>query len=152
MRTLICEGFRVSQQQKVDISSLVQKYFPYRSPHERILRNPFLVGVLLINTECGTQDISLHVHAWRPSQGHARTVSLAYPLQLSGISLPSSSPKLSPSTQSRRLPTTITRQWTQVRPMVCHAMSPYAFPLMSAHVYNFILISCPLLHRPISLN
>ena len=35
------------QQQKVDIFSLNQKSFPYRSPNERILRNPFLVGILL---------------------------------------------------------------------------------------------------------
>ena len=50
-----------------DISSLAQKSFPYGSPHERILWNPFLVRVLLISIECEAQNISLYMHAWRPN-------------------------------------------------------------------------------------
>ena len=38
---------------------MVYKSFPYRSLHERILRNPFLVEVILISTERGAQDISI---------------------------------------------------------------------------------------------
>ena len=60
------------QQQMVNILSLSQKFFPYRSFHERIQQNPFLVGVLLISTKHEAQDISLYMQTWRPRphQGH----------------------------------------------------------------------------------
>ena len=60
MHTFIYESFGFLQQQRVDIFSLVQKFFPYRGLHECILRNLFLVGILLISTECGAQDISIY--------------------------------------------------------------------------------------------
>ena len=61
-------------------------------------------------------------------------------------------PKLTLSTYSCRLPTGVTCQWTQVRPTGLFGMSLYAFPSVSVHIYNFIPISCPLLHSFISLS
>ena len=75
------------QQQMVDIFFLDQKYFPYRSPHERILRDPFLIGILLSNTKRGEQDIPLYTKLWVASKPVSR--SSTYPIypNFSGVSL-----------------------------------------------------------------
>ena len=41
----------------------------------------------------GAQDVSLYMHAWRPSLGYVGTVSLAHTLQLNVVSF-SSSPQV----------------------------------------------------------
>ena len=66
------------QQQRVDLFSFKQKSFPYRSPHERILRDPFLIGILLSNIKRGEQDIPLYTKSWIASKPISR--SLAYPI------------------------------------------------------------------------
>ena len=38
------------------------------SHNMRILREPFLVRILLIRVNREAQDVSLHTHAWRPSK------------------------------------------------------------------------------------
>ena len=38
----------------------------------------------------GAQDISLYMHAWRPSLGYVGTVSLTYTLQLNVVNFSSS--------------------------------------------------------------
>ena len=85
------------QQQRVDIFSLVQKSFPYRSPYKRILRNPFLVRVLLISTKCEAQDISLYTQMWRPSKAMSGSSASLTPFSFIGVSFPSSLPKVLPS-------------------------------------------------------
>ena len=53
----------------------------------RILRDPFLVGIPLIRVSRGAQDVSLYIHAWRPSKAMSN----------------SSNVYLSPSTSFRQL-------------------------------------------------
>ena len=66
------------QQQRVDLFSFDQKSFPYRSPHERILRDPFLIGILLSSIKCGEQDIPLYTKSWIASKPVSRLP--AYPI------------------------------------------------------------------------
>ena len=64
MHTLICEVLGFLQWQEINLLSLGQKSFPYRSLYECIWWNPFLVGVLLSSTKRGTQDNSLYMQMW----------------------------------------------------------------------------------------
>ena len=71
MCTLVCEVFRGFLQQ-VGLTFvpwhegffLVEKIFI--TTH--ILRDPFLVGIPLIRVSREAQDVSLYIHAWRPSK------------------------------------------------------------------------------------
>ena len=87
MRILVCEGIGAFIVIEVDISSLIQKSFPYRSLFGHIWRNPFLIGIPLSSTKRGRQDISLYMQ----SQVASKPVSgpLAYPTPFSfiGVSL-----------------------------------------------------------------
>ena len=65
------------QQQRVDLSSLDQKSFSYRSLLGRILRDPFFIGIPLGITKRGEQDISLYTQSWVASNSLSR--SSAYP-------------------------------------------------------------------------
>ena len=65
------------QQQRVDLSSLDQKSFSYRSLLGRILRDPFFIGIPLGITKRGEQDISLYTQSWVASNPLSRLS--AYP-------------------------------------------------------------------------
>ena len=82
------------QQQRVNILSLSQKSFPYRSLHEHIQRNPFLVGVLLISTKRETQDISLYMQTWRASKATSGSSASPTPFSFIGVNYPSSLTKV----------------------------------------------------------
>ena len=113
MCTLVCEGIEFLQQQRVNIIFLSQKSFPYRSLHERIYWNPFLVRVLLISTKHEAQDISLYMQMWRPSKATLESSTSPTSFSLIGVNYPSSLPKALPSAMRciRGLPNTITCQW-----------------------------------------
>ena len=49
------------------------KSFPYRSFLERILRDPFLIGIPLDITKRGEQDISLYMQSWVASNPLSRS-------------------------------------------------------------------------------
>ena len=95
MRTLVCEGIGIFYSSKV-LTSLpwCRVIFLIGIPYEHIFRNPFLVGVFLINTKRGVQDISLYIQTWRPSK--ATSGSSASPTTSSGSSA-------SPTPSSRSL-------------------------------------------------
>ena len=82
MRTLTSEGIGVFIVDKSASLSLDQKSFPYRNPYEHILQDPFFIGVFFITIARETQEISLYIFTWRPSQGFVRTVSLVIPFIL----------------------------------------------------------------------
>ena len=113
MCTLVCEGIEFLQQQRVNIIFLSQKSFPYRSLHERIYWNPFLVRVLLISTKHEAQDVSLYMQMWRPSKATLGSSTSPTSFSLIGVNYPSSLPKALQSAMRciRGLPNTITCQW-----------------------------------------
>ena len=96
---------------RVDIFSLVQKSFSYRNPYERILWNPFLVGVFL-SMEC---SIFPCIDMCGGQVLVVSKPSLSYTTFSSMLSFSHICPMLTPSTWSRRLHTVATCQWTQGR-------------------------------------
>ena len=75
------------QQQRVDLYSLDQKSFPYKSLLRRIWRNPFLIGILLSSAKRGGQGISLYIQLWVTRNLVSRSSTYPTPLSLNGISL-----------------------------------------------------------------
>ena len=55
---------------RVDIRSLAWRVFPCREDlhYYAYLAGSFLVGIPLIRVSRGAQDVSLYIHAWRPSK------------------------------------------------------------------------------------
>ena len=117
------------QQQRVDIFSLVQKFFPYKNPDDCILRNPFLVRVFL--------NVGHKIFPYIPMRG-GQVMSdpsvLCIPFNLMSLAFYLRS-KLTPSTWSRRLQIYISGYkadgfvWNIA---LCFYISGY--------IYNFILI------------
>ena len=71
MCTLVCEVFGgVFIVGRVDIRSLAWRVFPCREDlhYYAYLAGSFLVGIPLIRVSRGAQDVSLYIHAWRPSK------------------------------------------------------------------------------------
>ena len=58
------------------------KSFPYRSFLERILRDPFLIGIPLGITKRGEQDISLYMQSWVASNPLSRSSTYLTPSAL----------------------------------------------------------------------
>ena len=104
------------QQQKVNIFFLIQKSFSYRSPYERILRNPFLVGVFI--------SIGHEIFPYICMSGGQVQVTSGPSIPCIPLSLMSSAfhlqPRLTPSVWSHKLHTVAMCQcqWIQGR-QVC---------------------------------
>ena len=79
--------FGLLQQQRIDIPSLIQKSFPYRSLFGRIWQNPFLIGIPLSSTKRGGQDISLYMQSWVASKLVSGPSAYPTPLSFIGVSL-----------------------------------------------------------------
>ena len=75
------------QQFRVDLSSLDQKSFPYRSLLGRIWRDPFLIGILLNSTKHGGKYISLYMQSWVASNPVSRSSTYPTPFSINGVSL-----------------------------------------------------------------
>ena len=130
------------QQQMIDLFSLVQKYFPYRSIYEHILWFPFLVGVFLnmghkifscIRMRGGQVQVILE-----PS-----LLCIPFSLMLLAFHL---RPRLMPLAQSCRLHIAAICQWIQDR-QVCLESSLHT----STSVSIFIILSLSIAPYSISL-
>ena len=75
------------QQQRVNLSSLNQKSFPYRSLLRHILLGPFLIGIPLGITKRGEQDISLYTQSWVASKLASESSAYLISFGLTDISL-----------------------------------------------------------------
>ena len=143
------------QQYRVDLSSLDQKSFPYRSLLRRILRDPFLIGILLSSIKHGEQDISLYTKLWVASKPVSRSLALPYSStlqwgQLNTINLLKASAlkhaSWTPFSTYNRSSFANHCQW---KPTVSLVAVRLGLTALSA---IFILISYPLIHIPVTLN
>ena len=75
------------QQQRIDIPSLIQKSFPYRSLFGRIWWNPFLIGILFQQHQTWRTRHFLIYAIVGSKQTYIRIVSLPHSFQLYGCQL-----------------------------------------------------------------
>ena len=123
----------------------------------RILRDPFLIGILLIRVNRRAQDVSLYTHAWRPSKAMLNPSKvpvnflsrcLGCLTDVIGLGVKSSALK-----RTRR-PYNIFVFFSESRVWLMGSLRPTASPYVNKFntFFGITLISCPLLHGSVSFN